>query len=170
MRRDEPVTGKIVFKKDGDVLLSYATAVDGYIDTSFETYLNGKPKSESHSTYEWNKDTKSEYSKEWYENGKMKRHARFGKEEEWDEAGTKTYEKTEGAGSASVKRWNAAGKLTDEEAYENGKLATDSKLTYGRDGELAKKIAFVHSETGALSAVADTYRPDGKVRTRELFE
>ena len=72
--------------------------------------------------------------------------------------------------SASAKRWNAAGKLTSEETYENGKLVTDSKLTYGRDGGLATKVDFAHSETGGLSAAAETYRPDGKVRTRELFE
>jgi antitoxin component YwqK of YwqJK toxin-antitoxin module len=42
----KPVSGKVIFKRDGDVLLSYAKVVNGYVDTSFETYPSGKPKSE----------------------------------------------------------------------------------------------------------------------------
>lgn len=74
---------KILFKKDWNIDIEYATISNGYVDTRFSKYLNGNPKREYRITYEGNKDTKNEYFKEWYENGVQKTFLQYQKIQEW---------------------------------------------------------------------------------------
>lgn len=131
---DKPVSGKVIFKKDGDLLLSYAIAKDGYIDTTFENYLNGKPKSETKKTHDWNKDTKSEYMKEWFQNWQIKYHFRYDKDEEWLENGVKIFEKSKDIDGwfEIVKRWNNIGVLITEVKTTFG-LKEDKKNEYSKE-------------------------------------
>ncbi len=83
---------KILFKKDWNIDVEYATISNGYVDTRFSKYLNGNPKKEYRITYSGNKDTKNEYFKEWYENGTQKTFLQYQKIQEWHENGVMSME------------------------------------------------------------------------------
>lgn len=84
--------GKVVYQKDWDNLLSYATIIDWYVHTQYINYPNWKPEQELYKTYDWNKDSKSEYIKTWYENWKMKLLIQNWKRTEWYENWNKSME------------------------------------------------------------------------------
>lgn len=168
-----PLNGKVVVKKDGGLLLDYAKVVDDRVVYRYKFYPDGKPMFESHATFGADKDSKSEYVKEWYENGQLKTHDRADKKETWFESGTKSFElekyagyledERERASIGTTRRWAKDGKITDETVFE-GKTPSSTTTYAYRENRTLENKTILDSKTG--KSVKESYFENGKIMSR----
>lgn len=180
---------KILFKKDWNIDVEYATITNGYVDTRFSKYLNGKPKREYRITYSGNKDTKNEYFKEWYENGTQKTFLQYQKIQEWYENGVMSMEclnyqindfqsyitthtivddfpqLADGKPvekNWNCKEWNEKWLLLKETNFDKQKVDTKSvEYFYTDSWSLDKKISYEKS-----TKIEEWFYPSGKQRNK----